>query len=57
MEKVVYLVTYDGGESFETEMAGEARYAHENGATVLEIRVVDYCVGRVHIEVRVTVAW
>ena len=57
MEKVVYLVAYDGGESFETEMVEEARYAHENGATVIELRVIDHYVGRVHIEVRITITW
>lgn len=57
MEKVVYLIAYESGESFETELVEEARYAHENGASVLEIRVIEHYVGRVHFEIRVTYAW
>lgn len=29
MEKVVYLVAYEGGESYETEMREDAHCAHE----------------------------
>ncbi len=57
MEKVVYLVAYDGGESFETEMVEEARYAYENGATVLEVREVEHFTSRIRVEVRVTITW
>ena len=57
MEKVVYLVAYESGESFKTEMVEEARYAHENGANILEIREIDQFVGRTRIEIRITHAW
>lgn len=57
MEKVVYLVAYESGESFKTEMVEEARYAHENGANVLEIHEIDQFVGRARIEIRITYAW
>ena len=57
MEKVVYLVAYEGGESYETEMREDAHCAHENGANVMEVRVIEHYVGHVRIEVRITFAW
>ena len=57
MEKVVCLVAYESGESFKTEMVEEARYAHENGANVLEVHEIDQFVWRTHIEIRITYTW
>lgn len=56
MEKVIYLVSEEN-DSFETELIEEARYAHEKGATVLEIREADWFVGRVHVEVSISFQW
>lgn len=55
--KVLFLVAYDSGESFETEMVEEARFAKDAGATVLEIRRFDAYVGKVHVEVKLTHQW
>lgn len=57
MEKVVYLVTFDSDESFETDMIEEARYARQQGASVLEIRETEWYTGRVHVEVRTSTHW
>lgn len=57
MVKVLFLVAYDSGESFETELVEEARFAKDNGATVLEIREVDVFVGKVRVEMRITHQW
>ena len=57
MEKVVYLVAFEGGESYETEMRDDAHCAHENGASVMEVRVTEHYVGRVHFELRISFFW
>ena len=57
MEKVVYLVAYESGESFKTEMVEEARYVHENGANVLEVHEIDQFVWRIHLEIHIAYAW
>lgn len=57
MERVIYLVAYPSGESFRTELSDEAIYAHEKGAEVLEVREIDWFVGKVHVEVRTTTRW
>ncbi|MBP3556691.1 MAG: hypothetical protein J6K20_03170 [Thermoguttaceae bacterium] len=55
--KVIYLVNYRSGESFETQLVEEARFAYESGADVLEIRTTDDFVGKVHVEVKTTYRW
>lgn len=58
MEKVVYVVYYESGEVYQTEMIDEARFAFENGnAEVCEIRQRTEFVGRVQIETKITFRW
>lgn len=56
MEKIVYFVNYPN-ESYSTELVDEAKHAFDEGAQVLEVRVVTVRVGRSLIELRVSTQW